>query len=133
MARDSAHPHSFRVYFGADEARFNDRIPLEIMVTDGDPKVHRDDEGTRFSAAPFFSNGSIEHIRQKIIECWAIIYTGLPKKIFTDTGSAFGPNFIHLARVADDEVSHTVVEAHPSLCLGNAITIRCGRHSARSR
>lgn len=64
------------------------------------------------------NNVSTGHIWQKILECWAIIYSGLPSKILADQGSAFGSKFNHLVKLADVEVSRTGIEAYSSLGTG---------------
>lgn len=46
-------PHRFRVSFGTPEARFNERIMIDVMTIDGKKVLHVVDEGTRFSAARF--------------------------------------------------------------------------------
>lgn len=78
------------------------------------PKRHIFDDGTTFRAAIFLSSDSTEQIWQNIIACWERTSTGLLNRIQTDRGSSFGYKLIHLAKIADVEVSSTIFEAHSS-------------------
>eukprot|EP00171_Calliarthron_tuberculosum_P005792 IDg5792t1 len=55
-------PVRFRVSFGTENAKFNERIILDIMYIDSHPVLHIVDEGTRFSAARFLPSIDVEAI-----------------------------------------------------------------------
>ena len=76
-------PTRFRVSFGAENVRFNKRIMLDIFAIHGRPVLHIVDEGTRCSAARFLPNVSTKTLWSTILECWAMIYTGLPNRMIT--------------------------------------------------
>ena len=111
-------PKRFRVSFGAENVRFNERILLDIMYLEGKPVLHIVDEATRFSAARFLSDVSTKTIWRAILECWGTIYTGLPNRMLVDQGSAFGKLFISMGAISDVQVERTGIEAHASLGLG---------------
>eukprot|EP00171_Calliarthron_tuberculosum_P004009 IDg4009t1 len=108
-------PTRFRVSFGAEEVRFNERILMDVMYIGMRPILHIVDEGTHFSAARFLNNISTETIWETFMECWATIYTGLPNRILVDQGSSFGAPFVRIAAAGNVEVSSTGIEAHSSL------------------
>ena len=115
-------PTIFRVSFGADNVRFNERLLMDIMYLYGKPVLHMVDEGTRFSAAKFVPDVSTKTIWETIIQCWAMVYTGLPRKILVDQGSSFGESFgdifMHIGDAGNVEIQRTGVESHSSLGLG---------------
>lgn len=111
-------PDRFRATIGAENVRFNERIVLYIMALHEDPVLHTVDDETHFSAAHFFPDVSTATVRRTILQCWAIIYTGLPNRILPDRESQFGDLFIHMARVANVQGECTGIEAHSSLGLG---------------
>ena len=111
-------PHRFRVSFGTPEARFNERIMVDVMTIDGKKVLHVVDEGTRFSAARFLDDESTVTVWKTLIECWVAIYTGLPNRIIVDQGSNFGPTFIHMAHQRGVDVEQTGIESHNSLGIG---------------
>ena len=111
-------PPRFRVSFGAENVRFNERILIDIMYIGAKPVMHIVDEGTRFSAARFLNEVSTIAIWQAITEFCVCIYTGLPNKMLTDQGRAFGDLFIAMGRLQDVEVERTGIEAHSSLGVG---------------
>lgn len=111
-------PLRFRVSFGAEHVRFNERIIVDIMYIDGEPILHIVDEGTHFSAARFLPNVRSDTVWMTILSCWSSIYTGIPHRILVDQGSAFGEPFANLCRVGGVEVQRTGIEAHSSLNLG---------------
>lgn len=51
------------------------------MYIDSDPLLHVFDDSTIFSAALFPPNVSMQVICSMSLECWALIYTGLPNRI----------------------------------------------------
>ena len=97
-------PVRFRVSFGAENIRFNERILLDIMYLSGDPVIHIVDDGTRFNAAYFLPDVSTETIWKFLVRGWFSIYTGKPNKILVDQGTSFGQIFIDLAFENDIEV-----------------------------
>ena len=111
-------PLRFRVSFGAENVRFNERVFIDIMYIDSDTVLHTVDEGTRFGAARFLSDASTKTIWKAIAEFWALIYTGLPDQMLVDQGSAFGDTFISIVAASNVFVERTAVEAHSSLGMG---------------
>lgn len=111
-------PLRFRVSFGSDSARFNERIFMDIVYINNYPILHIVDEGTRYSAAVRLLNQSTSHIWTMIIRCWAGIYTGMPNRIIVDQGTCFGPSFVRLAEMSGVKVEHTGTESHNSLGIG---------------
>ena len=111
-------PVRFRVSFGAENVKFNERIYMDIMYIDGKPVLHIVDEGTHFSAAAFLPDVSTKTIWTTILECWAAIYTGLPHKILVDQGSQFGELFVSIGAASKVQVDRTGIEAHSSLGIG---------------
>ncbi len=67
---------SFRVSFGAEDVRFNERVFIDIIYIDVSPVLHMVDEGTRFNAASFLSNASTSAVCSAMLKCWATLYTG---------------------------------------------------------
>lgn len=111
-------PNRFRVSFGAEHVRFNERIMMDVMYIDGKAVLHIVDEGTRFSAARFLPDNRTATIWKLLLVCWANIYTGLPNRIITDQGSNFGKFFVHICEQNNVQAEKTGVEAHNSLGLG---------------
>ena len=111
-------PLRFRVSFGSETARFNERIMIDVMYLDGEPVLHMIDEGTHFSAAQFLPNISTQTIWTTIIQSWATIYTGLPHRIMVDQGSCFGDSFMYIGAAHNIKIERTGVEAHSSLGIG---------------
>ena len=111
-------PTRFRVSFGAENVRFNERILLDIVTIDSKPVLHIVDEGTRFSAAKFVPDVSTKTLWSTILECWAMIYTRLPNRMLVDQGSYSGETFATLGALSNVDVKDTGVEAHSSLGLG---------------
>ena len=95
-------PTRFRVSFGTEDGRFNERIMMDIMILDGEPVLHIVDEATKFSAARFLPNTETKTIWNILLSCWASIYTGLPNKILVDQGSNFEIEFREERAVRDD-------------------------------
>lgn len=62
-------PVRFRVSFGAEHVRFNKRIIMDIIYIDSWPVLHIVDDGTRFYAAQFLRDISIEEIWDCIFRC----------------------------------------------------------------
>lgn len=108
-------PKRFKVTFGAENSRFNERIILDIMYLGSDPVLHVVDEGTRFGASRFLKDISTKSIWKALLECWATIYTGLPNRMLVDQGTQFGDLFINMAAASNVIVERTGVEAHSSL------------------
>lgn len=52
-------PIRFRISFGAEHVRFNERIMIGVMYINHSPILHIVDEGTRFYAARFL--GDVSH------------------------------------------------------------------------
>ena len=111
-------PTRFSVSFGAENARFNERVLLDIITIDGKPILYIVDEGTRFSAARFVPDVSTTTIWSIILHWWATIYTGLPNRMLVDQGTNFGDAFKTLGALANISVDSTGAEAHSSLGLG---------------
>ena len=110
-------PTRFRVSFGAENVRFNERILLDIVTIDSKPVLHIVGEGTRFSAAKLVPDVSTKTLWSTILECWAMIYTGLPNRMLVDQGSYFGETLATLGALSNVDVKDTGVEAHSSLGL----------------
>jgi len=64
-------PVRFKVSFGAEHVRFNERIMMDVMSIDGAPILPVVDEGTRFGAARFLPSVSTKCIWETILKCWA--------------------------------------------------------------
>lgn len=113
-------PTRFRVSFGTENARFNERIMMDIMYIDSSPVLHIVDEGTRFAVARFLPDMSTKTVWDTLLSCWASIYTGLPNRILVDQGTNLGKSepFFSLAARANVEVQSTGTEAHSSLGIG---------------
>ena len=95
--RISSAPRRFRVSFGTEHIKFNERVIMDIMYIDGEPILHIVDDVTRFNAAYFLPDVSTETIWTYLVRGWFSIYTGKPNKIMVDQGSSFGQIFIDLA------------------------------------
>lgn len=91
---------------------------MHIMYLDGRPVLLNFDEVTRFSAARFLPKMSTEAVRESIILCWYIVYTGLLDRIRVDKGSQFCKILADLAELHDVRVEQSVVEPHNSLRIG---------------
>lgn len=114
-------PLRFKVSFGSDSARFNERIFMDIFyITIKKCKysiLHIIDEGTHFSAATKLKNMETSTVWNALIKCWTSIYTGLPNRIIVDQGSNFGEPFIRLASLDGIQVERTGIEAHNGLSI----------------
>lgn len=95
----------FRFRMGVEECKFNERIFLDIMCIKSKPILHIVDEGTCFNAFRFLSRIYTSYILKTIIQCWNLVYIGLPNRILTDQGSQFGDKCIHIAGESEMEVS----------------------------
>lgn len=111
-------PYRFRVSFGTENIRFNERVLMDVLFLNSKPVLHIVDEGTRFSAARLLPDYSTNTIWKTILECWAAVYTRLPNRMLVDQARCFGDSFIHLAAIANMAVERIGVEAHSSLGLG---------------
>lgn len=111
-------PTRFRIRFGAEIIRLNERLLIDIMYFDGKPVQHIVDEGTHFSSARFIDDMSTKNIWATTLECWATIYIGLPRKILVDQGTQLGDLFVSLGALNNFEVQQTEIQAHNSLGLG---------------
>lgn len=111
-------PTRFRVSFGAENVRFNERFLIDVMYLDGKPVLHIVDEGTHLSAARFVKEVSTATLWATILECWATIYTGLPRRILVDRGSPFGNLFASIGALSNVDVQRTGIESHNCLGLG---------------
>lgn len=76
--------------------RFKERLIIDIMYLDGKPVLQIVDQGTSFGAARVLKYLSTKNMWGTIIECWATIYTGIPRKIIADQGSQFGMSLLAL-------------------------------------
>ena len=105
---------SLCVSFGTENARFNERIMMDIIYIDSMPILHIVDESNRFSAARFLPNVSTKAIWDALLRCWASIYNGLPNRILVDQGRNVGKSepFVSLAARTNLEVQGTGTEAH---------------------
>lgn len=112
-------PKRFWVSFGADEVIFNELLFLDVMYIDDTPVLHVIYEATWFSAAKFLHGMSKKHIRNASVECWPLVYTGIPNRIFVDQEFLFWKSFIAYERLCNVEVSQTGIEFHNSLGLGD--------------
>lgn len=110
-------PKRFRVTLGSEHVQFNEQILIDIMYIDGSPILHVVDSGTKFNAASFLKDKSIETVWKTLMQCWILIYTGMPNRIMVDQGTEFGDLFIHMAEENNVQVSKTGIEAHSSLGL----------------
>eukprot|EP00171_Calliarthron_tuberculosum_P019742 IDg19742t1 len=97
-------PVRFRVSFGAENVRFNERIIIDIMYIESWPVLHIVDDGTRFSAA----------------------------QILFDQGTQFGKMGLYfLAARSNVQVESTGTEFHSSLGIGERIISLSGIRSVK--
>ena len=75
------------------------------------------EEGTRFSAAKLVPDVSTKTLWSTILECLAMIYTGLPSRMMVDQGSYLGKTLATLRALSNVDVKDTGVEVHSSLGL----------------
>ena len=113
-------PTRFRVSFGSEDVRFNERVMMDIMYIGTSPVLHVVDGETEFSAASFLRTASSDEIWATCLKCWATIYTGLPNRLMVDQGSAFGKSesFISIVNTANFDLQTTGIEAHSILGIG---------------
>lgn len=116
--RISIAPLRFSFALGAEEARFNETILVDIMYIGSFPVLHIVDEATHFSAAKFLRDIFTSTIWAALIECWASIYVGIPNRIRLDAGKNFGGKFSDIAKASDIRVDSSDIEAHSSLGIG---------------
>lgn len=111
-----------RIYpsFGTENARFNERVMMDVMYLGKQPILHVIDEATGLSTACFLPNMISETVWDTLRHCWATINTGLPNCIPVDRGSNLGDSepFIYLAERSSVKVETTGAEAHSSLGIG---------------
>ena len=119
--RITSAPLRFRVSFGSDSARFNERIYMDVFyITIKKTKytiLHIIDEGTRFSSAVRLKNMETKTVWNALITSWTSIYTGLPNRIIVDQGSNFGDSFIRMASLDGIQVERTGIESHNGLSI----------------
>ena len=101
--------------FGAENVRFNKRLLIDVMYLDGKPALHIMDEGTDLSAARFVKEVSTAAIWATILEYWATISTGLPRKILVDQGSPFGNLFASIGALSNVDAQRTGIGSQNSL------------------
>jgi hypothetical protein len=53
-------------------------IPLVLVIRETDHTA------TRFGAAVFLEGQDVEQVWSAFLECWALVYTGYPRKTLTD-------------------------------------------------
>jgi hypothetical protein len=68
---------------------FNDELSMDLLWLDGKPALHVVDTATRFGAAVFLEVQDVEHVCAAFLSCWALAYTGYPRKSRTDDGTVF--------------------------------------------
>lgn len=105
----------FRVSFGPEEIVFNERWFMYFIYINNSPILHVFDGSTHFSAARFLSKFSTKIIWETFLDCWSLIYTGLPNRILVDEGSSLSDQFISFGSLCNVDLSQTGFEAHSSL------------------
>lgn len=106
----------FRVSFGSNSAKFNERLFTDIFyITIKGKKctiLHIIDEVTRYISAQRLFKIETTTVWNTIIKCWSCIYTGFPNRIIVYQGSNFGEPFIRFVELYGVKVKITGIEAH---------------------
>lgn len=105
-------PQHFRSSFEMPEARFNERIMVNVIKIDVRTVLHVVDEGERFSTARYVEDESTSKMWKILIECWIAIYTDLLNRILVDKGSNLAPSFVYIAYLPGVNVKETGIESH---------------------
>ena len=82
-------PERFRVTSPPDQIIFNEEVALDLMWLEGKAILHVVDCHTHFNSASALKGHSVEDVWEAFIKCWTSLYTGYPRKLRVDQGSAF--------------------------------------------
>ncbi|KAI0996015.1 hypothetical protein K3495_g12165 [Podosphaera aphanis] len=82
-------PRRFKFSLHDDSIDFNHSIYIDIMYIDSKPVLHVVDEATRFQAARWLTNMSIQSTWDALRLCWIDVYVGPPNCITHDAGSNY--------------------------------------------
>jgi hypothetical protein len=80
----ASQPLRFSVRMPDEKLVFNDELSMDLVWLDGEPALHVVDTATRFGAAQFLEGQDVEHVWGAFLACWALVYTGYPRKTRTD-------------------------------------------------
>jgi hypothetical protein len=91
------------------------------------------DTVTRFGAAFFLEGQDVEHVWAAFLSCWALVYTGYPRKSRTDAGTVFtSAEWKHLHESNGIILQSSGVESHNSIGLGERMHSPLGGCTTRS-
>jgi hypothetical protein len=68
---------------------FHNELSMDLVWLDGEPALHIVETATRFVAAQSLEGQDVEHIWGAFLSCWALAYTGYPRRTQTDAGTVF--------------------------------------------
>jgi hypothetical protein len=115
----ASQPFRFSVRMPDEKLVFNDELSMDLLWLDGEPALHVVDTATRFGAAVFLEGQDVEHVWAAFLSCWALVYTGYPKKSRTDAGTIFtSADWKHLHESNGIILQTSGVESHNSIGLG---------------
>lgn len=86
-------PKRFCVLFWSQKIVFNEKVLLDVMYIDTNPILNVVDEARKFSADKFLPGLRTKQVWDTFVECWCLIYTGVPNRILGDQGT-FLVNFL---------------------------------------
>lgn len=89
---------SFQVGTASTDAIvFNREISLDLMKLGGRTALHIVDTGTHFGAAKILQSEDVNSVWNALLDCWVLVYAGMPDMFFVDQGSVFtGKDFNQL-------------------------------------
>ena len=117
--RFSRPPQHFRVTTPPDKIIFNEEVTLELMWLEGKAILHFADCHTRFNSASQLKGRNVGYLWEAFIKCWSGLYTGYPRKVLVDQGSAFTSiRWKRLCDIVGTELQLSGAESHHSLGSG---------------
>jgi hypothetical protein len=98
---------------------FNDELSMDLLWLDSEPALHVVGTATKFGSAVFLEGQNVEQVWSAFLECWALVYTGYPKKTHTDAGTVFtSDTWKHLHDSNGIILQVSGIESHNSIGLG---------------
>ena len=109
----------FKVTVPPDKIIFNEEVAIDLMWLEGNAILHVVDCQTHFNSACELKGQSVEDVWDAFMKCWSSLYTGYPRKLKVDQGSAFTSiRWQRLCEMVGTEIQFSGVESHHSLGSG---------------
>lgn len=114
--KHGAFPQRFKFIVNDPTTQFNHSVLVDIFYIEVEPVIHIVDEATRFQAAQWLPNISIQTVRNCIRRCWIDTNLSPPDIITHDTGIQFtSRKFKQSAALLGNSTGSVPVEAYNSI------------------